>query len=133
MPRPKVQSLASLKEEMKSVAAGARKPPRDAAQHSFSSISAVLATLTTDNRRLLLLLKEHRPQPTTELVRLTGRDAPELKRSLERLHAAGIVDIKKGGRTRVWIANLGRLCIEIDLLEGLERIEYVLRRRRTIR
>ena len=118
---------------MKSVAAGARKPRKDAAQHSFSSIAAVLATLTTDNRRLLLLLKEHGPQPTTELVRLTGRDAPELRRSLERLHAAGIVDIKKGGRTRVWIANPGRLCIEIDLFEGWERIEYVPRRRRPIR
>jgi len=128
MPRPKIHSIGSLEREMRAVASGARKAPSDAAQPSFSSISAVLATLTTDNRKLLRLLKERGPQPTTELVRLTGRDAPELRRSLERLRAAGMVNAAREGRAWFWIANPGRLYIEINLFEGWERIEYVPRR-----
>ncbi|MFA5901624.1 MAG: hypothetical protein WC829_21195 [Hyphomicrobium sp.] len=115
---------------MKAVAAGARKPPSDAAQSSFSSIEAVLATLTNDNRRLIRLLKECGPKTATALARMTSRDSGELGRSLERLHAAGIVNAEKDGRARLWAANPGRLCIEIDLREGWERIEYVPQRRR---
>lgn len=115
---------------MKAVATGAMKPPRDAAQHSFSSLAAVLAVLTTENRLLLRLLNKRGSQTTKALVRLTGRHAPELRRSLERLHAAGFVDVEKLGRARIWVATPGSLNVEIDLQEGWERIEYVPRQSR---
>jgi predicted transcriptional regulator len=53
MKHAKVQSLRSLREEMKAVARGERPAPAEASKPSFNSVEAVVRLLTPDNRRLL--------------------------------------------------------------------------------
>lgn len=58
----KIQNLRSLREEMKAVARGERPAPPDAARMSFNSVEALARLLTPDNRRLLALTRDRRPQ-----------------------------------------------------------------------
>lgn len=57
MKHAQIQRLRALREEMKAVARGDWKPPRDAKQ-SFNSVEALIRLLTPDNRR--------RPAPRVE-------------------------------------------------------------------
>ena len=50
MTKYKVQSLRSLREEMKAVARGERPAPADAGKPSFNSVDAVVRLLTPENR-----------------------------------------------------------------------------------
>jgi hypothetical protein len=67
--RYKIQSLRSLRDEMKAVARGSRPAPADAAKPSFDSVAAVIRLLTPENRRLLALIRDRKPQSVAELVR----------------------------------------------------------------
>ena len=51
----RIQSHGDLKEEMKSVSRGAKRPPADAAEPSFNSVGALLRLLTPENRALLAI------------------------------------------------------------------------------
>jgi predicted transcriptional regulator len=66
MTKYKVQSLRSLREEMKAVARGER-PPADAGKPSFNSVDAVVRLLTPENRQLLAIIRDRKPQSIAEL------------------------------------------------------------------
>ena len=83
----KMQSLRSLREEMKAVARGAR-PASDAAEPSFNSVEALVRLLTPENRRLLATIRDRKPQSVAALAELTGRAQPNLTRTLAKLEAA---------------------------------------------
>jgi predicted transcriptional regulator len=76
MTRYKVQSLRSLRAEMKAVARGERSAPADAAKPSFNSVEAVVRLLTPENRQLLALIRDRKPKSVAELVQMTGRAQP---------------------------------------------------------
>jgi predicted transcriptional regulator len=86
MKRYKIQSLASLEEEMRTVARGERAAPADAARPSFNSVAALVRLLTPENRRLLALIRHRKPGSVAELARLTGRAQPNLRRTLRRVY-----------------------------------------------
>ena len=69
MTKYKVQSLRSLREEMKAVARGERPAPADARKPSFNSVDALVRLLTPENRQLLALIRDRKPQSVAELVR----------------------------------------------------------------
>ena len=54
MKHAKVQSLRSLREDMKAVARGERRASRDAGTPSFNSVEAVVRLLTPDLRDPLI-------------------------------------------------------------------------------
>lgn len=66
----KIQSMKSLKDEMLSVARGARKAPAEAAQITFESAEAVICLLTPENRSLLASIDEKKPVSIADLRRL---------------------------------------------------------------
>jgi predicted transcriptional regulator len=80
----KVQSLRSLRDEMKAMARGEKPAPTDAALPSFNSVDAVIRLLTPENRQLLALIRDHKPQSVVELVQLSGRAQPNLTRAHSR-------------------------------------------------
>jgi predicted transcriptional regulator len=91
----KIQSLASLEQEMKAVARGERPAPADAAQPSFNSVAAVMDLLTPDNLRLLAVIRDRKPRSIAELAQLTGRAQPNLTRTLAKLEGAGFITSKE--------------------------------------
>jgi len=122
MKRGKVQSLRSLREEMKAVARGERPAPRDAGKPSFNSVEAVVRLLTPDNRRLLAFIRDRKPRSVAELVTITGRAQPNLTRTLAKLEAAGFIRMKTVGRRKAPSVAVKRIVVEIDPYSGRDRL-----------
>lgn len=122
MKKAKIQNLRALRDEMKAVARGERRAPSDASKPSFNSIEAVVRLLTPDNRRLLALIREHKPASVAELATLTGRAQPNLTRTLAKLEAAGFITMKTIGRRKAPSAVVKRIVVEIDPYSDRDRL-----------
>jgi predicted transcriptional regulator len=122
MKSAKVQTLRSLREEMKAVARGERPAPSDAGKPSFNSVEAVVRLLTSDNRRLLALIRDRKPRSVAELVAMTGRAQPNLTRTLAKLEAAGFIRIKVIGRRKAPRVAVKRIFVEIDPYSDRDRM-----------
>jgi len=122
MKKAKVQSLQALREEMKAVARGDRRAPADASKPSFNSIEAVVRLLTPDNRRLLALIRDRKPQSVAELGAMTGRAQPNLTRTLAKLEAAGFIRMKIVGRRKAPSVAVKRIVVEIDPYSDRDRL-----------
>ncbi|MBL6929669.1 MAG: MarR family transcriptional regulator [Rhodospirillales bacterium] len=114
MKRQKVQSLESLRNEMKAVARGDTPAPADAAAPSFNSIDALVRLLTPENRKLLALIRDNKPQSVAGLVKLSGRAQPNLTRTLAKLEAAGLVQMTATGRRKAPSVTVEKIVVEID-------------------
>lgn len=57
MSKFKIRSVKQLETEMRAVARGERRPPKDAAVQSFNSVGTVLRLLTPENRKLMALIR----------------------------------------------------------------------------
>lgn len=119
----KIQNLSALEAEMRAVARGERLAPADAARPSFESVEALARLLTPENRRLLAMIRDHRPQSVSELAELTGRSEPNLLRTLEKLRTAGLVRMEKAGRRKVPLPMVGRIVVEIDPYSANDRMQ----------
>lgn len=122
MKKAKMQNLHALREEMKAVVRGERPAPPDAAKPSFNSVEAVVRLLTPDNRRLLALIRDRKPDSVAELVEITGRAQPNLTRTLAKLEAAGFIRMKTVGRRKAPCVAVKRIIVEIDPYTDRDRL-----------
>jgi predicted transcriptional regulator len=112
-----------LRDEMKAVARGDRPAPADAAKPSFNSVDAVVRLLTSENRRLLALIRDRKPQSVAELVEMSGRAQPNLTRTLAKLEAAGLIRMKAvGGRRKAPSVVVKKIVVEIDPYSDSDRL-----------
>jgi len=119
----KVQSLRSLREEMKAVARGERPAPVNAASPSFNSVEALVRLLTPENRELLALIRDHKPQSVAALVEISGRAQPNLTRTLAKMEAAGFIRMKAmGGRRKAPSIAIKKIIVEIDPCSDHDRL-----------
>lgn len=115
MKRYKIQDLDSLEREMRAVARGERPAPADAAKPSFNSVEAVVRLLTPENRQLLAVIRDRKPQSVAELAQMSGRAQPNLTRTLAKLESAGFITMKAVGRRRkAPSAVIKKIVVEID-------------------
>ena len=123
MKHVKIQGHASLREEMKAVARGEKTAPKDASGMSFDSVEALLRLLTPQNRKLLAVIRDKKPQSIAALAELTGRAAPNLTRTLGKLEAVGFVKLKNVDRRKVPTTIVHSLKINIDPFSQNDRLE----------
>ena len=119
----KIQSHKELREQMKAVARGEKPAPTDAARASFESAQVLLRLLTPENRNLLRIIRDKRPQSVAELARLTKRAEPNLLRTLGKLEAFGLIEMQSEGRHRVPVLRVKRVSVEIDLFSQNDKFE----------
>src|SRR4051794_26462213 len=119
----KIQSLSDLEAEMRAVARGERPAPADAAKPSFESAAALMRLLTPENRSLLRLIRDEEPESIAALSRLTGRKEPNLLRTLEKLAAAGLIELREVDRRRVPRTCIRTLPLDIAPFGTDARIE----------
>jgi len=110
----KVQSLTSLRDEMLAIARGEKAAPADAGGVSFDSLQSVADLLTFENRRLLSIIRNQKPQSVAQLAELSGRSQPNVTRALKRLEMARFVVFKDEGRRKVPQVAVGTLRVQID-------------------
>ena len=118
----RVQTLRSLREEMKAVAGGHKPARADAAKPSFNSIEAVVRLLTPQNRRLLAIIRDRKPQSVAALVEMTGRAQPNLTRTLAKMEAAGFITMTPVGRRKAPSAAVKKIVVEIDPYSDRDRL-----------
>jgi predicted transcriptional regulator len=118
----KVQNLGSLRDEMKAVARGERPAPVDAGKPSFNSVEAVVRLLTPENRQLLAIIRDRKPQSVAALAEMTARSQPNLTRTLAKLEAAGFITMKAHGRRKAPSAAVKKIVVEIDPYSDHDRI-----------
>ena len=123
MTKYKVQNLRSLREEMKAVARGERSAPADAGKPSFNSVDAVVRLLTPENRQLLALIRDRKPQSVAELVEMSGRAQPNLTRTLAKMASAGFITMKAVGRRKAPIVAVKKIVVEIDPYSDRDRLK----------
>jgi predicted transcriptional regulator len=119
----KIQSHDDLKAEMMAVARGEKPAPKDAALPSFNSIDVLMRLLTPENRALLAIIRDRKPQSISELSEITGRAQPNLTRTLAKLEAVGFVRMRTVDRRKVPTAAVKRLHVEIDPFSQNDRLE----------
>lgn len=119
----KIQRMKSLIAEMRAVARGEIPAPADAALPSVESAEALLRLLTAGNRDLLRTIRDSQPQSVAELARLTKRAVPNLLRTLGKLEAFGLLEMRAVGRGRVPTVLIDTLRVEIDPYAMTDRIE----------
>ena len=107
---------------MKRCVVGIRRPdaPEPAAKSSdvptvwFPSMPTLAAVLSEDNRALLRLIHNQRPPSLTALAELTGRQVPNLSRTLRMMESYGLVALKKSAREIAPVALATSFKILID-------------------
>jgi predicted transcriptional regulator len=119
----RIQSMDDLEAEMRAVARGEKPAPADAARPSFESVEALIRLLTPENRQLLAIIRDRKPQSINELAEITGRAAPNLTRTLAKLEAAGFVRMHTVKRRKVPMAAVHKLHVEIDPFSQNDRFE----------
>ncbi len=122
MKRYRIQDLGSLEREMRAVARGERPAPPDAAKPSFNSVEAVIRLLTPENRQLLAIIRDRKPQSVAEVAQMTGRAQPNLTRTLAKLEAAGFITMKAVGRRKAPSASVKKIVVEIDPYSDRDRL-----------
>ena len=122
MTKYKVQNLRSLRDEMKAVVRGERAAPADAAKPSFNSVDAMVRLLTPENRRLLALIRDRKPQSVAELVEMSGRAQPNLTRTLAKMESAGFITMKAVGRRKAPSVAVKKIVVEIDPYSDRDRL-----------
>ena len=64
----------------------------------FPSMATLAAVLSEDNRALLRLIRQAKPKTMTELAALSGRQVPNLSRTLRMMEGYGLVALAKNAR-----------------------------------
>lgn len=95
-----VMSLDDFKKYTISIAKGEHKPQKDEPKIWFNSIKSLANVLSEENRHLLKLIIEQKPQSVSELEPMTGRKANNLLRTLRTMEHYGFVTLKKGAEKR---------------------------------
>lgn len=122
MKKYKIQSLQSLREEMKAVVRGERPAPADAAEPSFESVDVLMRLLTRENRALLATIRDRKPQSVAELAEMTGRAQPNLTRTLAKMEAVGFITMKAVGRRKAPRVAVRKIVVEIDPCSDGDRL-----------
>jgi predicted transcriptional regulator len=123
MTKYKVQSLRSLREEMKTVARGEGSAPSDAGKPSFNSVDALVRLLTPENRQLLAIIRDRKPQSVAELAEMSGRAQPNLTRTLAKMASAGFITMKTVGRRKAPSVVIKKIVVEIDPYSDRDRLQ----------
>ncbi len=80
------------------IAKGKINPSKNAPKIWFESIESMAQVLSSPNRELLELIKQHQPQSLAELATISGRKKESLSRTLRMMDNFGIVKLEKGVR-----------------------------------
>src|SRR5690606_9133356 len=93
MPREKYQA------RLLAIASGEYKLKKGEPKIWFNSMKSLSEVLSDNNRLLLSLIKQNKPETLKELAELSGRAPSNLSRTLHTLEHYGIVDLEKHNKS----------------------------------
>ena len=123
MKRP-IVPIEELERDMRAVARGEKEPPSYAGADTFNSANALIRLLIPENRRLLMIIRDHEPQSIAELAKLTDRAASNVTRTLAKLEAIGLIRMDTAARRKVPVTLVRKLTIEIDPFGSRDQVIF---------
>lgn len=119
----KIKTMRELEAEMRAVARSEKPAPTDAAKTTFESVDALIRLLTPENRKLLAVIRDRKPQSIAELAKITGRAASNLTRTLGKLEAIGFIRMQGESKRKIPVSIVQKLHVEIDPFSQNDRLE----------
>jgi len=90
-----IMSQEKIRERMLDIAKGVYKPEPSDPKIWFTSMRSLAEVLSDENRALLHVIKDIKPNSIKELSEVTGRKPSNLSRTLKTLENYGIVELIK--------------------------------------
>lgn len=81
------------------IAKGTRKPRPGEPKVWFTSMKSLAEVLSDDNRALLRVIREAKPESIAKLAQVTGRKPGNLSRTLKTMSHYGIVEMRRENNT----------------------------------
>ena len=82
-----------IRERIYAIAKGQYKPKANDPKIWFTSMKSLAEVLSDDNRALLKVIKNSRPESISSLAEMTGRKVSNLSRTLKTMSNYGIVEM----------------------------------------
>lgn len=119
-----IMSFEQIKAHTIAIGRGELKPKADEPKVWFTSMKSFANVLSDENRELLRIIFDRKPESISELERLTGRKASNLSRTLHTMERYGLVRLEEGaqgrGRQAVRpVAAARTVRLEVDITGGL--------------
>lgn len=95
-----IMSMDAMRACTVAIARGEHKPKPDEPKVWFTAMKSFAAVLSDENRDLLRIIFDRKPESISELERLTGRKANNLSRALHTMERYGLVRLEDGTRGR---------------------------------
>ncbi|WP_090143126.1 transcriptional regulator [Limnohabitans sp. DM1] len=93
-----ILSQEKIRERMLSIARGDYKPKSSDPKIWFTSMRSLAEVLSDDNRALLKVIQDSKPQSISSLADITGRKPGNLSRTLKTMSNYGFVEMKRENR-----------------------------------
>ena len=84
-----------IRERILAIAKGALKPKSTDPKVWFPSMRSMAEVLSDDNRALLKIIFDEKPESVTSLAGLTGRKTSNLSRTLKTMSRYGFVEMRR--------------------------------------
>lgn len=94
-----IMSREEYKARTIAIARGTYKPGREEPKIWFESLQSLAQVLSTENRELLRIIEEQKPESLRQLEEATGRKRSNLSRTLKTMAQYGIVDLVRKNRS----------------------------------
>ena len=101
------------------IARGQFKPRKDEPKVWFESVQSMAQVLSSENQKLLRIIKEQKPASLKELALVSGRKRSNLSRTLNTMSRYGIVDLVKQERSVKPIVKVTDFKVEFGLSVAL--------------
>jgi len=93
-----IMKQEKIRERMLAIARGDYKPKRGEPKVWFTSMKSLAEVLSDDNRALLKVIQETKPESISALAEVTGRKPGNLSRTLKTMSHYGIVEMRREKR-----------------------------------
>jgi predicted transcriptional regulator len=93
-----ILSQEKIRERMLSIARGDCKPKSPDPKIWFTSMRSLAEVLSDDNRALLKVIQDSKPESISSLADITGRKPGNLSRTLKTMSNYGFVEMKRENR-----------------------------------
>ena len=123
MTKIKVQSYESFKEALLKAARGEGDRRDLRSTLTVETVTAFVRLLTPENRELLRIMRDEHPESVAALSRRTNRAEPNLLKTLAKLEALGLIEMRDDGRRRVPVPLIEKLRFEIDPYAATDQVE----------
>lgn len=93
-----IASQDAIRARARAIARGEHKPAPDEPKIWFTSMRSLAEVLSDDNRALLRLIHDAKPESVNRLAELSGRAPSNLSRTLKTMEHYGLVELQRQAR-----------------------------------